>query len=211
MKVAVIAAHGRSGRMVVAELLRCGHQVRAGVLGNHGFHEREGFDLRMCEATQYDDVSRLMDGCDAVVSMIGHVRGSRPNVQTLTAMNIAKAGRRTGVKRVVSLTGTGVRFPGDHVGFMDRLLNVGISRLDPARVRDGRDHAEVLRSSGLNWTLLRVLKLTDGQPGTFTLSTNGPAKVLVPRAEVAQAVREVLEAGSFMRQAPIICPGSKDS
>jgi putative NADH-flavin reductase len=211
MKVAVIAAHGRTGRLVVAELLRNGHMVRAGVLGDHGFHEREGLDVRMCEATQYDDVGRLMTGCDAVVSMIGHVRGSRPDVQTQTTMNITRAARRTGLRRVVSLTGTGVQFPGDHVGLVDRAFNLGISFIDPNRVRDGRDHAEVLRSSGLDWTLLRVLKLTNGRPGAFVLSTNGPAKFLVPRAEVAEAVREVLEAGSFIRQAPILSPGRSDA
>jgi hypothetical protein len=106
--------------------------------------------------------------------------------------------------RIVSLTGTGVRFPGDKITIVDRILNLSISIIDPARVKDGKNHVEVLKASNLDWTIIRVLKLQNVQPRPFKLLENGPTKWYVGRTEVAKAVLEVLEQGSFIKQAPII-------
>ena len=146
----------------------------------------------------------LLEGQDAAVSFIGHVKGSPANVQT-DAMNVLVRVMETlGIKRVVSLTGTGVRFPGDKISLVDRFLNFGVSVVDPARVNDGRDHVEVLKQSNLDWTVLRVLKLENITPMPFTLREHGPTKWVVSRQDVAKAVLQVLEEASFIRQAPIL-------
>jgi putative NADH-flavin reductase len=206
MKIAVLAAGGRSGREVVRELLGAGHTVVAGVRQNHHFEMHPSLEIQTCDGTALDDVKRLIRGCDAVVSVIGHRRGSRADVQTATTMNIVRVARHAGLSRVVSLTGTGVRFAGDRVDRIDRFLNLAIRLIDPQRIQDGLDHAEILKASGLDWTLVRVLKLTSGRPGQFQLLPHGPGKLLVPRAEVALAIRSVLENNSHIRQAPILGP-----
>lgn len=206
MKVAVIAANGRSGWAVVQELLAGGHQVVAGVHGRNTLEPHEHLTVQTCDATDLDDVKRLVKGCDAVTCFVGHVRGARADVQTAATMNMVRACRHLGISRVVSLTGTGVRFPGDQPSLLDRLLTRAVRLADPARVQDGQDHADILRASGLEWTLLRVLKLTNGRPADFRLSAHGPGKFLVPRREVAQAVRQVLESHGYVMQAPIVSP-----
>lgn len=207
MKIAVLAANGRTGQYVVDELLKAGHHVKAGVHRHNSLEAHEGLEVVSCDATDLKAVEQLMQGCDAVVSLIGHVRGSRADVQTAAIMNVVRAARRTKVQRVVSLTGNGVRFPGDKTYLLDLFLNTGIKLLDSARIQDGIDHVEVLKASDLNWTVLRVLKLTGGKAGAFSLLLHGPAKLMVPRAEVAQAVRQVLEGATFIKQAPLL---SKD-
>ena len=109
-----------------------------------------------------------------------------------------------GMRRVVSLTGTGVRVAGDHISLVDRVLNLGVSAVDPARINDGRDHVRVLEESDLDWTIVRVLKLQNVSPKPFKLTPHGPTKWYVGREEVAQAVLQVLEQHSFIQQAPII-------
>lgn len=208
MKIAVIAAQGRSGRACVAELLAGGHQVVAGVRGEPGMPDQPGLTFRQCDATKLQDVQALLDGCEAVVSMIGHVRGSQADVQTAATMNLVRAARHSGLKRVVSLTGTGVRFAGDHYGPVDRFMNLAVKLIDPARVQDGIDHADILKASGLDWTIIRVLKLTNARAGRFSLTPGGPGKPFVARAEVAQAVRSVLEGRSYIQQAPVISPAT---
>jgi len=127
-----------------------------------------------------------------------------PDVQTSAIQKVVAAMSELGVKRIVSLTGTGVRFPGDNISLVDRFLNLSIGIIDPARVKDGKNHVDVLKASGLDWTVIRVLKLQNTPPRPFALSEHGPTRWYVSRQEVAQAVLQVLEQHSFIKQAPII-------
>lgn len=204
MNIAVIAANGRSGKAFVAEALAAGHSVKAGVHGSSDLQPHEQLAVVPCDATKEEDLRMLLEGQDAAVSFIGHVKGSPANVQT-DAMNVLVRVMETlDVKRVVSLTGTGVRLPGDKISLVDRFLNFAVSVVDPARVNDGRNHVEVLKQSNLDWTVLRVLKLENIPPMPFTLREHGPTKWVVSRQDVAKAVLQVLEEASFIRQAPIL-------
>ncbi len=204
MKISVIAANGRSGRTFVTKALAAGHSVRAGVHRTNNLKPHSHLSVVRCDATKQSDLRQLIDGQDAVISFIGHVRGSPPDAQTAATRALVEAMQAQGLRRVVSLTGTGVRFPGDHITLVDRILNTGIGLIDPARVRDGREHVKVLQQSDLDWTILRVLKLQNTAPKPFVLRQHGPTKWYVSRQEVAEAALQVLEQASFIRQAPIL-------
>jgi putative NADH-flavin reductase len=204
MKIAVVAANGRTGQAFVRLALERGHSVRAGVHHNNPFATHKNLEVVTCDATDYEQVVALLKGQQAVVSLIGHVQGSSPTVQADATRMIVRAMKRLRKRRIVSLTGTGVRFPGDNVLFADRLLTAAITLIDPARIKDGDDHAEVLVQSNLDWTIIRVLKLMDGSARPFRLKAHGPTKLFVSRDEVAEAILEVLEKKSFYQAAPII-------
>jgi putative NADH-flavin reductase len=204
MNIAVIAADGRSGRAFVSAALQAGHHVRAGVLNPAYAESHPNLTVVHCDATNQDELRQLLGGSQAIVSLIGHVPGSAADVQTKAIRNVVQIAQKLGIRRIVSLTGTGVRFPGDHIGFVDRVLNLAVRTVDPARINDGRQHVEVLKESGLDWTVIRVLKLQNVPAKPFTLRASGPTKWYVGREEVAQAILQVLEQQSFMRQAPII-------
>lgn len=205
MKVAVIAANGRSGRAFVDAALDAGMQVRAGVYGQAEFAYHKNLEVVVCDATDKKQVGNLLEGVDAVVSMIGHRPGSPAWVQTDATKTILAAVRKRGIVRFISLTGTGVRFDADKPGIIDRLANMAIKMIDPERIADGVAHAELLKSSQLDWTLVRVLKLTGGRHvGKVRLNLHGPAEMLTPRRRVAAAVVQLLQDNSFIRQAPII-------
>ena len=204
MKIAVIAANGRSGSAFVAAAVRAGHTIRAGVHGPSRLVASPSLELVQCDATKPDELRNLLAGCDAVVSLIGHVKGSPPRVQTVAINNVITAMKGLKLTRIVSLTGTGVRFPVDKITLTDRLLNLSIGIIDPNRVQDGIDHVTALKASGLDWTVVRVLKLQNVPASSFRLSANGPTKPYVGRDEVAQAILEVLAQESFVQAAPII-------
>lgn len=204
MKIAVIAANGRSGQAFVEAALNAGHTIRAGVRGKSQLKPHSNLTVVECDATNEAQLKNLLAGQEAVASFIGHVKGSEPNVQTIAIQKVVDVMKELGVKRLVSLTGTGVRFPGDKISLIDRFLNLSISVIDPARVKDGKNHVEVLKNSALDWTVIRVLKLQNVPPKPFSLREHGPTKWYVGRQEVAQAVLQVLEQRSFIKQAPII-------
>jgi putative NADH-flavin reductase len=206
MNIAVIAAGGRTGKLVVAEALARGHHVRAGVYHDNPLTPHENLTVIECDARRDADVRQLLTGCDAVVSAIGHVKASPPDVQTAAIQHIIAAMHDCAVQRLVSLTGTGVRFAGDHITLIDRILNLAVRIIDPARVNDGIAHAKLIQQSNVDWTIIRVLKLQDVRPSAFTLREHGPTKPFVARADVAKAIIDVLEDDSFMHAAPILGP-----
>ena len=204
MKIAVIAAGGKTGRLFVDVALAAGHTVNAGVLGKDNFPKHPHLHVFHCDATKSDEIARLLAGQDAVASFIGHTKGSDPNVQTVAIKAVIDCMKKLSIKRIVSLTGSGVRFPKDKITLTDRLLNFGIGQIDPQRVEDGKRHVQVLEQSGLSWTVIRVLKLQNTRLKPYSLLEHGPTKPYVGRIEVAHAVLQVIEANSFIHLAPII-------
>lgn len=204
MKIAVIAANGRTGQAFVKAALAAGHEVRAGSLKTGQLPSHPNLTEVVCDATNREQLGELIKGQDAVASFIGHVKGSPASVQTTAIEAATDVMRQFGVKRIVSLTGTGVRFPGDKVTLIDRFLNLGVSIVDPERVNDGRMHVEALKKSNLDWTVIRVLKLQNIAAKPFELKQHGPTKLMVGRDEVARAALRVLEGNLFIQKAPII-------
>jgi putative NADH-flavin reductase len=204
MKIAVIAANGRLGMAFVSAALQAGHTVRAGVRGAHSLPANTRLEVVSCDATNEGDLRNLLNGQEVVVSAIGHVKDSPADVQTVATQAIVKVMNELSISRYVDVTGTGVRFKGDHITLIDRFLNAGVTIMDKNRVTDGQTHQEVLKNSTLEWTTIRVLKLQNVPPHAYSLKLNGPTKPFVGREEVAFAMLEVIERKSFLSQAPII-------
>lgn len=206
MNIAVVAANGRSGRAFVEAALAAGHMVRAGVRtpANATFTPHALLTVVKCDATVQEDVSALIKDQDAVVSMIGHVRGSAADVHIRAITCVIQAMGEQGVTRLVSLTGTGVRFAGDEVTLVDRFLNKVIELTGLSFCKDGIQHVEYIKQSELDWTIIRALLLTNNEAAPFQLKEHGPAKLFVSREEVALAALQVLEKHTYIKQAPII-------
>jgi len=205
MKVAIIGANGRSGSSCVRACLSVGMQVRAGVhTKRHPIDATDNLEIIACDGMDLSSVEHLIEGCDAVISLVGHAKASPQWVQTETIQNVITAMKRQRIRRLISLTGTGVRFPGDSPSYIDRILNTAIRVIDPSRIADGIRHAEIIRASGLDWTIIRVLKLTDVRPVSYSLTSGGPALLFTPRATVAQAVVVLLHGEEYLKKAPVI-------
>lgn len=102
MKIAVIAANGRSGQVFVERALAAGHEVRGGVLGHGYLPEHNRLTLIHCDATQPDDLHKLFTDQDAVVSLIGHTRDSLPGVRTKAMQKAVAVMDELGLMRLVS-------------------------------------------------------------------------------------------------------------
>jgi nucleoside-diphosphate-sugar epimerase len=204
MNITVFAANGRSGKAFVYEALEAGHAVIAAVHGSNPFEPHDRLKVITCDITNEQQVTAALEGAEAVTSFVGHVQGSDFDLQTVGIKTILKAMQVAKLRRLISLTGTGVRFEGDKASLIDTILNMSIRLIDPKRISDGIAHGAVLKESNTDWTLLRVLKLTDGLANSYKLTPHGPAKVFVSRKTVAKAALELLEKKEFIQEAPII-------
>lgn len=204
MKIAIFGADGRTGVYVVSEAVSRGHKVVAGARNSPKGTKRDAVTYITCDVLDQKSVEAVIANCEVVVSVIGHVKNSPAFVQSDGMLNIINSMEKSGVQRLISLTGTGVRFPGDKITLVDRVLNLSIGIIDPKRIADGKKHVEIIKKSRIDWTVLRVLKLQNTKPTPFVLSENGPTKNYVSREEVAQAIVDVLEQGTFIKKSPIL-------
>lgn len=204
--IAVLAAQGRSGQACVAALLEAGFRVRAGVRSASTLPGHPGLEEMRCDARNKDEVAALLDGADVAASMIGHNRRSSADVQSVAIQHCVDIiAARQPETRLISLTGTGVRLPGDRIPLFDRAANFAIGVMDPKRIADGKEHVRILQESPVDYTIIRVLKLTGGSHhGTVNLTPHGPAELFTPRARVGAAVVQLVESGGFSRAMPVI-------
>lgn len=203
--IAVLGAAGATGQEVVSALLAKGYQVRAGVHNRNNLGVKPGLTIVKIDATKTDDQKKLLQGSDAVVSLLGHGRKTPPSMQQDAMKATLAAMQQHKITRIIMLTGTGVRQPGDTPNWWDNLLNASIKTIDPARIKDGQMASQLLQASGTDWTLLRVLKLTNqAKFKPVNLTDNGPAAWLTPRRQVAAAIIVLLESKKHIKKSPIL-------
>lgn len=172
MKLTIVAATGATGRLVLGQALEAGHDVTAVVRdrsklpqGVDAVHA----DLARPEAAA---LASAVAGADAVVSALGPVGKAGLGVAEVGTAALVEAMRTTGVRRLVVLSAAPIgtvrtkarpdkpRFdPGD---------GVRLRMIAPIVKRAFRDHyadvavmEDVVRDSGLDWTIVRPPQLTD--------------------------------------------------
>lgn len=211
MRITVLGAAGRTGRHLVEQALEAGHQVVAFVRDPGAMdvaHERlavVGGDILDAER-----VSEAIAGADAVIGAVAATRGSPEAMLTRGMANVVAAMKEHGARRLILLTGAGVRFeddpPSPGRGIMLGLLGLFAS----GELRDAQGGVEVVRASGLDWTVVRVSRLTDG-PRTGNVRGGAPRtrpRQAISRADVAAFVLEQLEDDRYLRRAPMVISGS---
>ena len=77
--------------------------------------------------------------------------------------------------------------------------------IDKERIIDAVAHYDVLKNSDLNWTILRVLKLTNIYfVSTKTnLTDHGPVELFTPRAKVADILIHLIDEPKYFKKLPV--------
>ena len=205
MKVAVLGATGRTGRLVVDELLDRGHSVVALVRDPGLAALPDGVQVQAGDARDPAALQSLVSGADAVVSALGPVRGDR-TLHREVAPVLREAMRTGGVRRFVGVSGAGIDVPGDAKGRRDRVVSALIQRFGGDAARDKAAEYEQWASSDLDWTLVRPPRLVD-TPGSGRVehSAHRSARATkVSRRDLAGFVVDCLDHGHYTREAPLV-------
>ncbi|MGY2126889.1 NAD(P)-dependent oxidoreductase [Blastococcus sp. SYSU DS0617] len=176
MLVAVVGATGGTGRAAVEALAAGGHEVtalarRASTVfgGQAGVRPVDG------DATAAADVDAAVRGQDAVVVALGiaesavRVRlrgpaGTPLDVRSRGTATVVAAMRQHGVRRLVVQSSYGVGETRDRLPLSSRLV---FALLLKPQIADHEVQEDVVRRSGLDWTLVQPVYLTDGdEPAT---------------------------------------------
>jgi putative NADH-flavin reductase len=142
-----------------------------------------------------------------VVSVFGQVKGSPPTVQTDGTRNIVKAMRDEGVRRIISLSGGGLPSEEhDRPKVPDRLIKGLLNVMAPQVLADARGHLEMLKSSGVDWTVVRGPRLTDAAgTGTYRVGWVGVnASTQIAREDLARFIVAQVDDQQFLNELPFV-------
>jgi putative NADH-flavin reductase len=207
MKLTIFGASGRTGRPLVEQALAAGYEVTAFVrdparlpISDARLHVVQG---DVMNAAQVDEAVR---GADAVLSVLGHAKGSPKNMQTVATENIVAAMKKHGVRRLISLTGAGVKDPQDQPKLVDHAIRGLLVLLQKDVLRDAEQHARVIQQSDLDWTIVRGPRLNEGpRTGTYRVGMIGKnSGTLVSRADLADFMLKHVDDTTYLGQAPVV-------
>lgn len=207
MRIAIFGASGRTGCPLVEQALAAGHEVRALVRNPSKLRIRHK-RLAVIRGDVLDSakVEKTIAGADAVLGALGQTKGSTSEVQTQGTENSVAAVERHGVRRLVSLTGVGVRDPRDEPKLADRAVTFLLRRLQPNVLEDGVRHAEVIKTSGLEWVIVRGPRLTEGpKKGEYRVGMVGKnSGTRISRADLTEFMLGQLTVDTHLRQMPVV-------
>ncbi len=215
MKLAIFAATGGIGRQVLEQAVAAGHDVTAVVRNPKNVSGQVRIVTADLAAPDPAALESAVAGADAVLSGLGARSSAEAGVAWRGTRAIVRAMQATNVRRIVVVSAAPIgtvaspghpkppkHDPGD--GFFMRHLFSPLARTafrkhyaDLALMED------VLRDSGLDWTVVRPPKLTDKLlTGTYRMAygRNLRGGWDISRADVAQYMLRVLQQPETIKQ-----------
>jgi putative NADH-flavin reductase len=207
-KIALFGATGLTGQQFLVLALAQGYSINA-LVRNPAKIGQAHPRLTIITGDVLDQtaVEKTIAGSDLVVSLFGHVKGSPEWLQTNGTKNIVAAMKKSNGARIISLSGGGLPFPEkDQPKFIDKLIRTIMTIAVPKILNDAIKHHEVLRDSGLKWTIVRGPRLTNGpKTGKYRVGWVGVnASTQISRADLAAFILTLLEDEQFNYQMPFV-------
>ena len=180
--ILVAGATGRTGQLVVSELLANGFRVRAFVRDADEAREKfdASVDIAVGDVRQRGSIDRALDGVAAIICAIGAGRGDPSNgpefVDYGGVRNLVEAASEAELRQFVLMSSGGVTHE-DHV--LNKMFdNVLIWKFKGE---------EAVRNSGVPYTIVRPGGLIDkpSDPSAVILQQGDSGEGMIPRADVA--------------------------
>ena len=210
-RIMIVGASRGTGLETVRKALAAGHRVRALARSASLIPiEDEKLEKITGDATDRTALLNALEDVDAVILTLGVAPSiattvSGTNLFSTATRALVDAMKEKGVHRLVAITGIGA---GDSRGHGGPLYDWVIFPLVLKRVYDDKDVQEqIIRQSGLDWTIVRPGILTNGPATGRYRALLDPTQWRadqISRADVADfLVKEVTER-NFVHQAPVL-------
>ena len=190
-QIAIVGGNGKIARHLIPQLAADGHQPVALVRNPTYKHDLEqlGAHVRMLDIEQdeVDHFAAAFAECDAVVFSAGG--GPDGNIDRKRTVDLGgslksiEAAQQAGIDRFVQISAINVDSP----------VPDDAEPVWKAYVEAKRDADIALRDSGLDWTILRPGRLTNGDGTGQVALGEDIGRGEIPRADVAAVVVAVLD------------------
>lgn len=206
MKIGLFGATGKTGAHVLSQALKAGHKVVALVRSPEKVTATsDALEVIKGDMTDLVAVARTVKSTDVVIMAAGPVKGSAPDMLVRASRAIVESMTAANVKRLVWLTGAGVLDERDGKDFARPIIR-GLMKVVAGKMLKASEAAyEVVRSSDLEYTVVRPPMLAD-EPGGVGLagSYTPPKPIPVGRPDLAAFLLEAGTSSEWARESPFV-------
>lgn len=195
MKVIIFGATGTIGKLAVRAMLSDGHHVTAFARNPQKLDfDDPNLTLSPGNATDGGEVAAAIKSHDAVVITLGSGMSRKNTIRSVGTMNIVHGMQVQGVKRLICQSTLGAHESWENLNFFWKRIMFGFL-LRPV-FHDHELQENIVRASGLNWTIVRPAAFTDA-PATRTFKedvspTERNLSLKISRTDVANFITRQL-------------------
>jgi putative NADH-flavin reductase len=206
MKLAIFGATGKTGQILLAQALAAGHTVTALARNPAKLVPQPNLRVVAGDVQNQTAVDETLAGTEAVLNVLGHTRRSPRDLQAVATRNIVTAMQRLGIKRLVTLTGAGVRDPHDQPKAVDKFFGFLLKTFSPKVIADAKRQVIFMQASATDWIIVRAPRLSDGpRTGVYKVGYVGPdSGIQISRADVADFMLKQISDPAYVHQMPMI-------
>lgn len=204
MNILIFGASGNTGHELVRQALNQGHKVTAFVRSPDKLKiSNENLKVIRGDVKDYSSVENAIKNQDAVISALGVSKPLKKDPVVVEGIkNIIKAMEQMNVKRFIYLSFVAVGESRNNTGFI--LKNI-VSRIVHNEIEDHEEKESIIKSSSLEWTIVKPPKLSNGkQKGKYRSGENIKAGSILPmmsRTDVADFMLTQLSDRTFLHKA----------
>jgi len=157
-KIAVIGGTGKSGKYLVAQLIKQGYFCKLLLRNPETFSIKNPLiETIKGDVQNMDDIRAVIDDCDAVISALG--MGKLPHSTSIfsqSTTHIIQAMTEFNLQRYIVLTGLNVDTEFDKKSSKSKFATDWMYTNYPLTTADKQMEYELLKASDLDWTLVRL-------------------------------------------------------
>jgi putative NADH-flavin reductase len=200
LKITVFGATGRMGHLLVGQALDAGHAVTAYARNPERLRiSHPGLSVLPGQLDDDEAILAAVQGADAVIEGVGAVSDGTRRI-------IAAMGK-SGTRRLVAVSTCSVPDPQDLPDAKFKALVQVVKTAAPGPYQEVRRAAEIVRASGLDWTLVRVARLSNNDAtGQVRVGYygHGAVRLSTSRADMAAFLLDQAADLTYLHQAPAI-------
>jgi putative NADH-flavin reductase len=196
MHLLILGATGGTGVQLCRQALERGHAVTAFARSPEKLpvqHAR--LSAVRGDPTDAEQLRKALGGRDAVLSALGVTSRQDSGILASAARSTIQAMCRTSVRRLI-IVSQALLYP--DVGPLGPVLRYFLAH----HLRDSAAMERLVEASGLDWTVVRPSRLTNGPgEGRYRLSEGAaPPGFSIARADVARAILDCCEQGTHVHR-----------
>ncbi|CAH0176910.1 hypothetical protein SRABI27_01745 [Pedobacter sp. Bi27] len=201
-KILVFGGSGGTGKHFIEQALNAGYAITAIVRNPHAFAiVHQNLKVIKGDVLIPHTYEKEFDGHEAVVSCLGIPKIQQTTLYSSGIRNIVNIMEKSYPKRLICISSGALDIPPKSSFIMTFLLKHVLQKLYKPVYADMRIMEGIIKTSGLDWTIVRAPKLTDGKAtGKYKNITGLPLGGIpkISRADLADFMfTHLVDSGTF--------------